>query len=65
MMLIAAVRCVFSKTEQPGGSIMPEFPYIKEVQRSIAKLRGFKRGIAPFCPCLSNPKACIYAMCHH
>lgn len=40
LLVLAAVRFVFTLTEQPGGSIMRHFPYLDHVSEIIKKLGG-------------------------
>lgn len=40
LLLLGAVRCVATLTEQPGGSIMRHFPYIQHLQKVIADVLG-------------------------
>lgn len=40
LLLLAAVRCVYTMTEQPGSSLMPRYDYIQYVRTCLATLLG-------------------------
>lgn len=40
MLLVAAVRCLVTFTEQPGGSIMRHYPYIQHAMKVISQVGG-------------------------
>lgn len=40
ILILAAVRCIYTLTEQPGGSQMRRFPYFEFVEEMINLIKG-------------------------
>ena len=56
ILLLCLARSVQTLTEQPGGSVMPHFPYLVHVQRMVEKVLGTK-WLSTFLPC---PQTFLY-----